>query len=90
MEKRSKKVVYIISYFVMILIGIVLFIDVIFGSKLGNFGEILKKIIAILSFVVVCVNAFFFVKTKRSGIYLTLYIIFVLLILICIIVPIVI
>lgn len=87
MDKRSKKVVYLISYFVMFLIGIVLLLDLIFGAKLGKFGEISKKIIALCSFIVVCINAFFFVKTKRSGIFLTMFVIFVLLILICLIVP---
>lgn len=87
MEKRSKKFVYFISFVIMFLIGLTLLLDIIFGAKLGNFGTILNKIIAILSYIVVCVNAFFFVRIKRSGIYLTFYIIAILLILVCVIIP---
>ncbi|MGN1207925.1 MAG: hypothetical protein ACI4TI_00450 [Christensenellales bacterium] len=87
MEKRSKKFVYFLSFVMMFLIGIGLLLDVIFGTKLGAFGQIAKKIIVALSFFVVCINAFFFVRTKRSNVYLFLFVIFILLILICLIVP---
>ena len=87
MEKRSKKFVYFVSFIIMSIIGITLLLDLIFGTKLGAFGEILKKVVAILSYIVVCINAFFFVRTKRSSIFLFLFVICVLLILICVIIP---
>lgn len=87
MEKRSKKFIYLISYILMFLIGLALLLDLIFGTKLGVFGDVLKKIISVLCYIVVGINGFMFVRTKRSGVYLLLYVIVALLILVCVVLP---
>lgn len=87
MEKRSKKIIYFISFVLIFLIGIVLLLNIIFGEKLGSFGLISKKVVAILSFIIVCINGYLYVKTKRSGIFLAVYFFGVLLLLACLIIP---
>ena len=87
MERRSKKIIYFISFVLMFLIGIVLVLDIIFGEKLGAFGTISKKVVAILAYIIVCINGYLYVKTKRSGIFMAIYFLGILLLLACIILP---
>ena len=89
MEKKSKLIIYFISYISIFFIGIVLLLDLIFGTKLGAVGVALNNISKILCFVVVFSNAFFFVRTKRSNLFMLLLIVFSLICIICFFIPLV-
>lgn len=88
MENGFKKIIYFISFVAVFFISLVLLIGLIFGNKVTNFISILNNIAVVISYFVVCVNAFFFVRTKRSAIYTVLYLIAIVLITICFLIPI--
>lgn len=87
MEKGYKKFIYAISFVSLFFIGLVLLFNLIFGQEFINIANILNNIATILAYFVVVINAFFFVRTKRSIVYMVLYIIAVLLISVCIFLP---
>lgn len=89
MERKSKKLVQGLSFVAIFIIGIVLLLDYILGIKAPQTMMVLKNIANALAYVVVCVNGFFFVRTKRSGVYVFLYIVALILITVCYILPII-
>lgn len=87
MERKSRKIVQALSYISLFIIGIVLLLDVIIGVKAPEVMNILKNIANVLAYIVVCVNGFFFVRTKRSAVYVFLYIFALILIIVCYVLP---
>lgn len=87
MENKHKKFLYFLSFISIFFICIVLLIKLIFGNNIKNIILILDNIVSLLAYFVVCVNAYFYVRTKRSKVYTITYLIAVLVLLICFIVP---
>ena len=87
MENSFKKFIYLISFVAVFFIGIVLLLGLIFGNKITSFLSVLNNIALVFAYFVVCVNAFFFVRTKRSAVYTVLYLLAVVLITVCFIIP---
>ena len=87
MENGFKKFIYLISFISVFFIGIVLLISLLFGGKISNFTNILNNIATIIAYFVVIVNAFYFVRTKRSSVYTILFLLAVVLITVCYIIP---
>lgn len=86
MERKSRKILQFISFVAIFVIGLVLLVDAIFGSK-TSFMLALKNIANALAYFVVIANGFFYIRTKRSNVFTLIYIIGVLLLAICFIVP---
>ncbi len=82
-ERKSKKILFTISYILVIIIGIWLLIDYLFGAKFLDVSKTISKILTFATYFVLCINAFFFTRTKRSGIFGFLLAIFAILIAIC-------
>ena len=86
MESGFKKFVRFISFISVFVIGLVLLLTIIFKNT-PSFTFVLEKIATFLAYFVVCVNAFYYVRTKRSGVYTLIYIIAVILITVCYFIP---
>ena len=50
--------------------------------------NILMEIIKYIAIFVTCVNGYYFVRSKRSGVYMLLYLIAVIMIAVCLVIPI--
>lgn len=87
MEQKHKKFIYFLSFISIFFIGAVLLIKLIFGDKIVNITNILDNIALISSYIVLCANAFFYVRTKRSKVYTITYLLAVLLLSVCFIIP---
>ena len=83
MEKGFRKIINFLAFIAIFFIGIVLLINWIFGAKMPTVTTTLVQIATIIAFFVTCVNAFYFVRSKRNGVYLLLYIIAIILIAVC-------
>ena len=87
MENGFKKLIHLISFIAVFFIGVVLLVNLIFGAKATAFINVLNNIANIIAYVVVIVNAFYFVRTKRSSVYTILFLVAVVLITVCYIIP---
>lgn len=87
MERKPRKIVQFISFITLFYIGIVLLLDLLFGTKIANFIIVLKNIGYGLIYFIVLMNAFFFIRTQRNNIYNVLFVLGALLLITCFILP---
>jgi len=87
MERKSKKLVYFLSFISLFIVGLVLLLNALLPSSFAMFLNVIKIIAEILVFVVIIINAFFYVRTKRSNVYMLLFVIFTLFLIISFILP---
>lgn len=83
MEKGFRKIINCLAFIAIFFIGTVLLINWAFGAKIPNVTSALMQISTVIAFFVTCVNAYYFVRSKRNGVYLLLYLIAVILIAVC-------
>lgn len=83
MEKGFRKIINFFSFIAIFFIGIILLINWIFGDKIPQVTSVLMQASIVLAFFVTCVNAYYYVRSKRNGVYLLLYLIAVILIAVC-------
>ena len=88
MEKGFRKVVNFLAFIAVILIGTTLLFNLIFSAKMPTLTNILMEIIKYIAIFVTCVNGYYFVRSKRSGVYMLLYLIAVIMIAVCLVIPI--
>ena len=76
-ELKFKKFLNALAFVVLIISGIALVVSLVLGklSVAQNFADILKQIAYCLAFVVTAIVALNYVKTKRSNVWLIIYII---------------
>ena len=79
-ELRLKKFLNGIAFCVLIISGVALVVSLVLGKLevAQNFANVLRQISYCLAFIVVSVSAYNYVKTKRSTVWLIIYIVCVL------------
>lgn len=87
MERKSRKIVQFISFVAVFLVGIIYLLDILVGVKIPTLINILIKIANGIMILVVLINAFFYVRTKRSNLFLALYLFGALLLISCYLIP---
>lgn len=88
MEKGFRKIINFFAFIAIFFIGIVLLINWVFSAKMPEITSALMQVSIVIAIFVTCVNAFYFVRSKRNGVYLLLYLIAVILIAVCYFFPI--
>lgn len=84
MDRKFKKIIHFTSFILLFFIALVLSLSLVVKS--GRFIEIMQTICKYVAYVIVCLNAYLYVKTKRSSVFMLLYVIATIVILSCLIV----
>ncbi|MGN1222519.1 MAG: hypothetical protein ACI4T1_00070 [Christensenellales bacterium] len=84
MDRKFKKIIHFTSFILLFFIALVLSLSLVVKS--GKFIEIMQTISKYVAYVIVCLNAYLYVKTKRSSVFMLLYVIATIVILSCLIV----
>lgn len=84
MDRKFKKIIHFTSFILLFFIALVLSLSLVVKS--GRFIEIMQTICKHVAYVIVCLNAYLYVKTKRSSVFMLLYVIATIVILSCLIV----
>lgn len=76
-ELKMKRFLNAMAFIVLVMSGIALVVSLVLGklSVAENFANLLKQIAYCLAFVVTSVVAYGYVRTKRSAVWLVIYII---------------
>lgn len=76
-ELKMKKFLNALAFVVLVISGIALVVSLVLGklSVAQNFANVLRQIAYCLAFVVTAVVAFNYVRTKRSNVWLIVYIV---------------
>ena len=76
-ELKMKKFLNAMAFIVLVISGIALVVSLVLGklSVAQNFANVLKQISYCLAFVVTAIVAYNYVRTKRSAVWLIIYII---------------
>jgi len=83
MENKYKKILYFLSFILVFYVGVVLLLKLIFVNQIANVINVLFNIGIGFVFLITSVNAYLYIRTKRSRVYTLLYVIGVLLLSIC-------
>ena len=85
MERKSRKIVQFISFISLFFVGLVLLLESLMGPN--SFMNFLKIIAGFLVLIILIVNAFFYIRTKRSNVFMLLFVIGTLFLIIAFILP---
>lgn len=86
-ELKLKKLVQAVAYFAIIFLAVALLLKVLDWQILNSVAAILTQIANLVSYIIMAILAFFYVKTKRNILYMVSYIVAVVAVVIFLIIP---
>lgn len=79
MENKYKKFLYFLSFVLVFYMGIVLLLKLLLQNQIANIINVLFNIGIGFALIIASINAYLYIRTKRSKVYTLLYLIGVLL-----------